>query len=237
MAGAPLGSYRRSPKLRPVAGPLVKRLEWADNAPGRRPMDKTLPAAGLVLAAISSSATAQPAPAAASCYVEVAKLMADPPTGIGDLGAAIRELDVRLRPQVEAVNALKAQIARIEQRQAEAAGSGGGDDGDAAGFGDEGGAALPPPVREDPDAEELQRLQAELQARQDQLKADYAAQQQALVGPVQTRVSARAQAFAAQRGCAELKMARAPDLASLATAGSQDVTGEFVTWYLASPPG
>jgi small-conductance mechanosensitive channel len=197
-------------------------------------MDKSLLAAVFVLAAIPGSAAAQPAPAAASCYVEVAKLMADPPTGIGDLGTAIRELDTKLRPQVEAVNALKAQIARIEQRQAEAAGAGGGDDGGEAGFGDDGGAALPPAVTADPDAEELQRLQAELQVKQDQLKADYAAQQQALVGPVQTRVSERAQAFATQRGCAELKMARAPDLAALATAGSQNVTGEFVSWYLAN---
>jgi hypothetical protein len=200
-------------------------------------MDKTLLATGLVLAAIPSSAAAQPTPAAASCYVEVAKLMADPPTGIGDLGTAIRELDLKLRPQVEAVNALKAQIARIELRQAEAASAGGGDDGSEDAFGEGSGAALPPAVTADPDAEELQRLQAELQAKQDQLKADYAAQQQALVGPVQTRVSERAQAFATQRGCAELKMARAPDLAALTTAGSQNVTGEFVSWYLANPPG
>jgi Skp family chaperone for outer membrane proteins len=200
-------------------------------------MDKTLLATGLVLAAIPSSAAAQPTPAAASCYVEVAKLMADPPTGIGDLGTAIRELDVKLRPQVEAVNALKAQIARIELRQAEVASAGGGDDGSEDAFGEGSGAALPPAVTADPDAEELQRLQAELQAKQDQLKADYAAQQQALVGPVQTRVSERAQAFATQRGCAELKMARAPDLAALTTAGSQNVTGEFVSWYLANPPG
>ena len=52
--------------------------------------------------------------------------MADPPTGIGDIGAAIREIDARLRPQVDEVNALKAQIARIEQRQAESAQGGDG---------------------------------------------------------------------------------------------------------------
>lgn len=195
-------------------------------------MDKILLAAGLLLAAIPSSAAAQGAPAAASCYVEVAKLMADPPAGIGDLGAAIRELDVKLRPQVEEVNDLKAQIARIEQRQAEPAG-GSARGGNEAGFEDD-GPTLPPPVREDPDAEELQRLQTELQAKQDQLKLDYAEQQQQLVGPVQSRVSERAQAFATERGCAELKMARAPDLAALTTAGSQNVTGEFVNWYLAN---
>jgi hypothetical protein len=31
-------------------------------------------------------------------------------------------------------------------------------------------------------------------------------------------------------------MARTPDLAALTTAGSQNVTGEFVAWYLANPP-
>jgi len=191
-------------------------------------MDKTLLAAGLALAALPSSAAAQGAPAAASCYVEVAKLMGDPPAGIGELGAAIRELDVKLRPQVEEVNALKAQIARIEQRQAEAPGGAG-----EASFEGEERTQLPIVTR-DRDAEELQRLQVELQAKQDQLKRDYAEQQRALVGPVQTRVSARAQAFASQRGCAELKMARAPDLAALTTAGSQNVTGEFVAWYLAN---
>ena len=190
-------------------------------------MDKTLIAAGLVLVAFPSSAAAQGAPAAASCHVEVAKLMADPPAGIGELGAAIRELDVKLRPQVEEVNALKAQIARIEQRQAEAAGG-------AEGALESEDRAQLPVIREDPDAEELQRLQAALQGKQDQLKLDYAEAQRALVGPVQARVSERAQAFAAQRGCAELKMARAPDLAGLTTAGSQNVTGEFVSWYLAN---
>src|SRR6187551_2432624 len=137
-------------------------------------MDKTLLAAGLALAAVPCSAAAQGAPAPASCYVEVAKLMADPPTGIGDLGAAIRELDVKLRPQVEEVNALKAQIARIEQRQAEATTRT-----EDASFEGEGRAQLPVVTR-DPDAEELQRLQAELQTKQDKLKLDYAEQQRAL---------------------------------------------------------
>jgi len=199
-------------------------------------MAKRFFVAGLVLAALPGAVRAQEpaaaAPAATGCYVEVAKLMADPPTGIGDIGAAIREIDARLRPQVDEVNALKAQIARIEQRQAESAQGGGEGAGEPA-FADE-GPALPPPVTADPDAEELQRLQTELQAKQDQLKLDYAAQQQALVGPVQTRVSEQARVFATQRGCAELKMARAPDLAALASAGAQNVTGEFVSWYLAN---
>src|SRR5690348_1631198 len=95
---------------------------------GRETMDKSFLAAGLALVAFPASAIAQgepaavPAPATAACYVEIAKLMADPPSGIGDLGAAIRELDAKLRPQVEEVNALKAEIARLEARQSEAQG-------------------------------------------------------------------------------------------------------------------
>ena len=193
---------------------------------------KTFLAAGLVLAALPASAFAQGAPAANACYVEVAKLMAEPPAGIGELGAAIRELDARLRPQVEEVNALKAEIARLEARQTEGQGAqtGGGE-----GFGDESPrpAAAAAPAS-DPTAQRLERAQAELEAKQNQLKLDYAEQQRALVGPVQTRVSERAQAFAATQGCGELKMARAPDLAALTTAGSRNVTGEFVTWYLAN---
>lgn len=198
-------------------------------------MDKSFLAAGLVLGACPAVALAQGAPApaaiAASCHVEIAKLMDEPPAGIGELGAAIRELDARLRPQVEAVNALKAQIARLE-RQAEVARA----SGDPAFT--EAGASVPAlPPEPDPVTEEVQRLQAELQAQHDRLKADYAEQQRALVGPVQARVSERAQAFAAQRGCAELKMVRAPELAALTSAGSQNVTGDFVRWYLANPPG
>ena len=200
---------------------------------------KTTLAASLVLAVLPMSALAQgepaaaPAPAGTGCYVEVAKLMADPPSGIGDLGTAIRELDTKLRPQVEEVNALKAEIARLEARQTEGQGSqaGGGEEG---GFGDD-----PPrpatPAASDPTAERLAEAQTDLEAKQSQLKLDYAEQQRVLVGPVQTRVSERAQVFAAAQGCVELKMARAPDLAGLTSAGSRNVTGEFITWYLANP--
>src|SRR6187549_1653487 len=105
-------------------------------------MDKCFLAAGLMLATLSASALAQgepaaaPAPAAAGCYVEVAKLMGEPPSGIGELGAAIRELDTRLRPQVEEINALKAEIARLEARQNEAQGGQGGGGEASEGFGD-----------------------------------------------------------------------------------------------------
>ena len=82
---------------------------------------------------------------------------------------------------------------------------------------------------------ELENQKLEVEAKQNKLKLDYAEQQRALVGPVQTRVSQRAQAFAVAQGCGELKMARAPDLATLTSAGSRNVTGEFVIWYLANP--
>lgn len=208
-------------------------------------MDKGFVAAGAALSALAllpapalaqGDPAAAPAPGSTSCYVEVAKLMADPPAGIGELGAAIRELDAKLRPQAEAVNALKAEIARLEARQAEGqAGSAGGNE-SAESFEDDSpppaAAAAPGP---DPSAERLTQARAELEAKQNQLKLDYADQQRALVGPVQARVSERAQAFAAAQGCGQLKMARAPDLAALTTAGSRNVTGEFVSWYLANP--
>ena len=202
---------------------------------------KTYLAPSLMLAALPASALAQgeqaaaPVSAAAGCYVEVAKLMADPPAGIGELGAAIRELDTRLRPQVEQVNVLKAEIARLEARQAEGQGAqlGGGEEGGEA-FGEDPRSAAAAPAGPDPTAERLEQAQTELAAKQNQLKLDYAEQQRALVGPVQARVSERAQAFAAAQGCGELKMARAPDLVALTAAGSRNVTGEFVTWYLAN---
>ena len=36
--------------------------------------------------------------------------------------------------------------------------------------------------------------------------------------------------------CAEVKMARTPELPALTAAGARNVTGEFVAWYLANPP-
>ena len=197
-------------------------------------MRTILLAAGASLAVLSAAASAQEAAPAAAipvCYIEVRGLMAAPPAGIGDLGAAIRALDVALRPKVVEINELKAQLARLEQRDVAAQPSTSIE----AAFAEDDSAPrqAAAPVN-DRTAEEIRRVQAEIDAKQAQLKLDYAAQQQALVGPVQTRVSERAQAFASQRGCAELKMARAPDLAVLTTAGSQNVTGEFVTWYLAN---
>src|SRR5688572_22615512 len=135
---------------------------------------KTTLAASLALAVLPAAAFAQgeppvaPAPAGTACYVEVVSLMADPPTGIGDLGAAIRELDTRLRPQVEEVNALKAEIARLEARQAEGQGAQLGGGGEAPEeFGDDAPRpAAAVPAAPDPTAERLAQAQTELETKQ-----------------------------------------------------------------------
>lgn len=178
-----------------------------------------LPAAGAAVGA---------EPGSAACYIEVARLMADPPRGIGDLGAAIRRLDETLRPQVEEIKRLKEEIARLEQRQA------GGVrllNAPAEAFGE------PPREADEPNLdrvrERMAETTAELDAKQAQLKRDFAVQHAALVGPVQTRVAERAQAFGAERGCGELKMARKADLDALRTAAAQDVSAEFIAWYAA----
>lgn len=197
-------------------------------------MRTTLLAAGATLAMLSATTSAQaPAPAAppVTCYIEVKRLMADAPQGIGDLGAAIRELDQQLRPQVEAIKVLKAQIARLE-RQAESAARPGIEQA-SLDFGD---TALAPPVRDDAAAEEVMRLQMELDGKQDALKRDYADRQQALVGPVQARINQSAHVFATNNGCADMKMARTADLETLAGSGARDMTDAFVAWYLANPP-
>lgn len=196
-------------------------------------MDKTILGAGLALAALPVAAIAQgeqPAAPAGGCYVEVATLLAEPPTGIGELGAALRDLDARLRPQVEEVNAAKALIARIEQRIAARADGTEGVTEVSFGIGDQPSA----PLTEESETEELQRLHADLRGKQARLEQDYAAQKAALVAPVQARVSQRAETFASERGCAGLAMARAHDLDALRAAGSRNVTDEFVSWYLAS---
>lgn len=169
--------------------------------------------AGAALGAMALAGASAAEPAPATCFLEVSRLLADPPTGVGDLGAAIRQLDAALRPQVEAINKLRSELLALQQRQQRAL------------EGEESEADLVALQ------EEAQRLGAELDARQAQLKLDYAARHKALVGPVQTRVGERAQAFAAERGCAEIRMARQPDLGALRAAAAQDVTGEFVAWY------
>lgn len=188
--------------------------------------------ASLVLSTPVWAQDGAPTAPADACYIEIHRLMAEPPAGIGELGAAIRELDAALRPQVEEIKVLKAQIARL-QRQAEA-GSQPGIEQASLDYDD---TALARPIDDDSAADEVMRLQAELGSRQDKLKHDYAAQQAMLVGPVQARISGGAQAFAAGHGCAGVKMARTPDLPALTEAGARNVTGEFVAWYVANPPG
>jgi hypothetical protein len=195
-------------------------------------MRTILLAAGAALAALSAPVSAEgETPAGPACYIEVRQLMAEPPAGIGELGAAIRALDIALRPQVVEINALKTRIARLEQREAQPEPSTSVE----AAFADE-ESARPQAATDDRTAVEIRGIRAELEAKQAQLKLDYVAQQQALIAPVQARVGQRVQDFATERGCPEVKMARAPDLAALGAAGARNVTGEFVAWYLAKPP-
>jgi Skp family chaperone for outer membrane proteins len=199
-------------------------------------MRTILLAAGAALAALPATASAEgdaPAAAGPACYIEVRQLMAEPPTGTGDLAAAIRALETALRPQALEINGLKAQLARLEQRQVAGAPS---TSIEAAFEAEDSPPRSAEPAADDRTAEEIRRVRAEVEVKQAKLKLDYAAQQAALIGPVQARISRGAQAFAASSGCAELKMARAPDLAALTAAGARNVTGEFVAWYLANPP-
>lgn len=173
-------------------------------------MDTRFAVAAAMLAALGAPAAAQES---ARCFIEVQKLLAAPPAGISDLHGAIGELDAVLRPQVEEITRLKAELERLDRRQRVAM-----TDEDS----DIDLAAL--------DAERGQ-LNASFEAKQARLKEDYTERQKALVGPVQTRVAERAQAFGTERGCKEIKMARGPDLAALQSDGARDITGDFVAWY------
>jgi len=177
------------------------------------------------------------APSQSACFIELQKLMADT-SGIADLRTAMRDLDAKLRPQVEEVRRLKHLVEALEREQEQAVVA-------AAAVNEAEGAvslrpvALPVAVvASSADAGELGRAtldlrhaNEELEARRAQLKADYAAQMQAIVGPVQERVGQQAQAFGTQRGCTNVKVARNNDLGPLRSAGAQDVTRAFVSWY------
>lgn len=173
-------------------------------------MKLRLVAGGAVMIALAASAQAQ---GAASCFIEVQKLVAPPPAGVAELHGAIGQLDATLRPQVEEIKRLKDEIERLDQRQQRAM-AGDDDDVDLA--------ALDAQRRE---------LAADMETKHATLREDYARQQAALVGPVQTRLARAAQAFGNERGCSDLKMARAPDLAALQAGGARDLTGDFVAWY------
>ncbi|MEO6552589.1 MAG: hypothetical protein ABIO26_08540 [Croceibacterium sp.] len=179
-------------------------------------------------AAVSAPGLAQGAAAtgASACFIELPQLMADGPTGIADLRAAIAQLDQRLRPQVEEVNRLKRLVQTLEQQQQQASPASETGEEDAAPA--PGAAATRDQARI---AADLRQTNLDLIAKQAQLQADYQAQMRAIVGPVQQRIGQRAAAFSAQRGCGHLKMARTPDLAALRSAGARDLTGEFAAWY------
>jgi hypothetical protein len=195
-------------------------------------MDKTFLAAGLALARfrlprLGSGDRAARGPA---CYVEVAKLMAEPPAGIGELGAAIRELDVKLRPQVEEINALKAEIARLERarprRRAPPARRPKG----SATRRRAGRRAAPRPIA--PPSGSTPPSRARGQAEPAQARLCRAAARARRPGAGARRASARrlsppSAAARAQDGPRARPRSARP-------AGSQNVTGEFVTWYLAT---
>lgn len=165
--------------------------------------------AGLVAFA-SPAALAQSA--SSPCYLEIGKLVSDPPEGVGELGVALQRLDNALRPQVEEIKVLEEQLNRIQEREREALQS-----------------------EEEIDLVALQtdeqRIATDLETKRSQLKRDYATQRQALVAPVQRRVSQQAQAFAAQHGCKDMKMVRAGDLAGLQATSARNMTATFVSWY------
>jgi len=165
------------------------------------------------MAMAMAMAQAQPNSAQQACYLQVSKLVADSPDGLDGLGTAIRRLDAALRPQVEEIKVLEAQLERIELRQSEALQN------------EEAAADL---IALQADA---QRITVQLEEKRNQLKQDYAAQRAVLVAPVQNRVSERARTFATERGCGELKMARSGDLAALQARSARDMTVAFVAWY------
>ncbi|OYW44022.1 MAG: hypothetical protein B7Z08_04015 [Sphingomonadales bacterium 32-68-7] len=189
------------------------------------------------VAAVSSvSAGAQSqAPGAGTCYIELQKLMSE--NGIADLGTAIRELDTRLRPQVEEVGRLKRLVETLEGQQQQAMGTTPVTDGDIS----RSLRTVAMPVTASEQAQEprelahltmdLRRANADLQAKRDALKLAYTEQMRAIVGPVQAQIGERAQAFGTERGCRGLKMARLPEVAGLQSAGARDITGDFVSWY------
>jgi Skp family chaperone for outer membrane proteins len=169
------------------------------------------------LAASPQPAAAQAASpangAAADCFIQVPRLVAAPPGGIAELGTAIRALDTALAPQVEEVNRLRSQVSQIQQRQQAA-------------MQDEQSTTNLVALED-----ELRSLTTTLEGKQTALRAAYAEQQRAIVGPVQAKIGKVAQAYAAEQGCTVVKMARPADMTGLTAASARDLTDGFIVWY------
>lgn len=185
-------------------------------------MKMVLVAAAALAAVLSAPSAAQSTAAPGACFIELHRLMADGPDGIGDLRTAIAQLDARLRPQVVEVTRLKRLVETLEAQQQQAMQAAGANGEDSATAGTRDVTRV---------SEDLRHTNDDLSAKQAQLKADYETQMRAIVGPVQQRIGQRATAFSVQQKCGSLKMARAPDLAALRSSGARDLTGEFVSWY------
>lgn len=171
-----------------------------------------------------------------TCYIELQKLMSDT-NGVGELSAAVRDLNTRLRPQVEEVGRLKRLVETLQEEQEVATRNAPVTDGDIARSVRTVASpvALSEPAREPRELAhltmDLRRANAELQSKQMELRAAYGEQMRTIVGPVQTRISERAQTFSGQRGCRGLKMARLPEVAGLQSSGARNITGDFISWY------
>jgi hypothetical protein len=171
-----------------------------------------------------------------TCYIELQKLMSDT-NGVGELSAAVRDLNTRLRPQIEEVGRLKRLVETLQEQQEVAMRDAPVTDGDIS----RSVRTVATPVALAEQAREprelahltmdLRRTNAELQSKQMELRAAYSEQMRAIVGPVQTRIGERAQTFGSQRGCSGLKMARMPEVAGLQSSGARNITGDFISWY------
>lgn len=183
---------------------------------------KAILAGMAVLAALPMAALAQaveqPAVVGGSgCFIQVPRLAAPPPGGIAELGEAIRALDTALKPHVEEVNRLRSEVGQLQQRQRAA-------------------------MQDEESTVDLAALEEDLRTRttameekQAALRAEFAARQKELVGPVQDKIGKVAQAYANEQGCATLKMARPADMGGLAEANAADITDGFLVFYAAAP--
>ena len=183
-------------------------------------MRKILISAGCTaawLATLSPLAAQGDAATRGVCVLDMERLLADPPRGIPGFGAAVRSRDAALEPAKQEMDPLIDRIAEAYAARGRARAAG--------------DAALAESL-----TAQIGALTDELDDKAKRLEGPYNALTEELVAPVEAVVDERARTFALARGCADVQIASGESLAESVSAGGEDVTADFVAWYLTNPP-
>ena len=181
---------------------------------------RLLSAALLLLApcaSLAQTAPSEPAPTAATRFINGEQLGQPAPRGIAEYAARLRQLDVAMQPYAVKLRTLSTQINAAREKQAQAERNGNKAVADTLGA-------------------EIRTLMTEAQQVQTDGNQAMQSQHRSLVAPVMARIGQAARRYGSLKGLADLRFANgAAEVKAMQAAGATDVTGDFATWYAANP--